>query len=288
MKTENAALLTITIEVIDADGNTRRFRLGEPRSVSREVLFTPGAASSNAFHLPGIHSRTVEFEGQFIGDVNRGGSCNVDLLSYVPHGLTHIETAAHILNADADPPTVKDIPLEHLSGIAYLIDLTHLDAEPGRQIPWKEVESKLKKNALPVSILALKTRASLLPAHYDFSGKDFLSLSPGTAKGIHDYAFFAAGSPPVRQPINCLLLDLPSIDPEADGGKLLAHRYFFGLAKTGYIEEDREKRALVELAWFSDLDEGYYYAAITPPSFQANAVSTGIIFQPLNASHLCG
>ena len=115
MKSKNAALVTTIIEAIDAEGKTRRFRLGEPRSVSREVLFAPGATSSNAFHLPGIHSRTVEFEGQFIGDVNRGGSCNVDLLSYVPHGLTHLETAAHILSGEANPPTVKDIPLEQLS-----------------------------------------------------------------------------------------------------------------------------------------------------------------------------
>lgn len=284
MKPKNTALVTTTIEATDADGKTRRFRLGEPKPVSREVLFTPGTTASNAFHLPGIHSRTVEFEGQFTGDVNRGGSCNVDLLSYVPHGITHLETAAHILSADANPPTVKDIPPGHLSGIAYLMDLTHLEAEPGGQIPWKAIESKLKKNTLPISMLALKTRASFLPAHYDFSGKDFLSLSPEAAKGIHDYAFFTAGSPPVRQPIHCLLLDLPSIDPEADGGKLLAHRNFFGLPMKGHKGEDREKRALAELAWFSDIDEGYYYAAITPPRFQANAVSTGIIFQPLNAS----
>ncbi|NIM14000.1 MAG: hypothetical protein GTO45_18295 [Candidatus Aminicenantes bacterium] len=44
---------------------------------------------------------------------------------------------------------------------------------------------------------------------------------------------------------------------------------------------DNERRALVELAWFSDLEEGYYYVVITPPRFQANAVSTGVVFQPL-------
>lgn len=278
---KDGTFVQLRLEVIDAKGKTVGFRPGEPRSVARDVLFKPESSSANAFHLPKIRSRTVEFEGQFTGDVNRGGSCNVDILSYVPHGLTHIETSAHILSPDSNPPTIKDIPLEHFCGIVYLIDLTHLGTEPGRQIPWKEIEIKLEQNTIPISMLALKTRASLLPSDYDFSGKDFLSLSPEAAKGIHDYSFPGSGSSPVQQPINCLLLDLPSIDPEADGGKLTAHRNFFGLPGTGHSGEDREKRALVELAWFSNLGEGYYYALITPPPFQANAVSTGIVFQPL-------
>ena len=281
MKTKNAALSVSIIEVIDAKGKTVRFRLGEPRSVSREVLFKPEGISVNAFHLPRIRSRTLESEGQFIGDVKRGGSCNVDLLSYVPHGLTHIETSAHILSPDSNPPTIKDIPPGHLCGIVYLIDLTRLGTEPGGQIPGKEIEIKLRQNTIPISMLALKTRASLLPFDYDFSGKDFLSLSPEAAKEIHDYTFSGSGSFSLQQRINCLLLDLPSIDAEADGGKLQAHRNFFGLGGTGHSGEDCEKRALVELAWFSNLNEGYYYGMITPPSFQTHAVSTGIVFRPL-------
>ena len=274
----------LQLNVTGANGKTHRFKLGAPVSVSREVLFAPftsGTKSTNAFHLPVIDSKTLEFAGQFVGDVNRGGSCNVDILSYVPHGLTHLETSAHVLSPDANPPTVKDIPMEHLSGIVYLIDLTHLGAEPGQQVPWKEVEIKLEKNKLPISMLALKTKASLLPADYNFSDKDFLSLAAETAKGIHDYRVSIPGSSLVEYCIRCLILDLPSIDPERDEGKLLAHRQFFGLPLTGHKGMDNERRAIVELAWFGDLEEGYYHVVITPPRFQANAVSTGIVFQPL-------
>lgn len=265
--------IQLQLAITGKDGEVRWFLPGEPQSVAREIYFKGETRSPNAFHLSPITAKTVEFEGQFIGDVRRGGSCNVDTLQYVPHGITHLETSAHILNPDAVPPTVKDIPLENLSGIVYLMDLSHLGTQKGESIPRDVVREKLEKITLPVSMLALKTRASLLPQAYDFSGKDFLSLAPETAKVIHDY----------RSPnrIDCLILDLPSIDPESDGGKLSAHRNFFGLPLPGIEVEDREKRALVELAWFGGLEEGYYYAVITPPRFETHAVSTGIVFRSL-------
>lgn len=258
----------LLIEVLDKRKSIHRFSLANPVKVSRDVLFSPEPKTANAFYLPTANAKTVEFEGQFIGDVNRGGSCNVDVLSYVPHGITHLETSAHVLSPDAHPPTVKDIPPDRLTGLVYLIDLTDLP-EDTKTIPWQAVNEKLEKLEFSIRLLALKTRGSQLPQDYDYSGKDFLALSEQTAKGIHDFG------------IQCLLLDLPSIDPEKDEGKLLAHRAFFGLPSTGIEANDREKRALVELAWFDGLEEGYYYSYITPPSFQANAVTTGIIFHPL-------
>lgn len=284
-KKESKPTMAITdfiLQVTDTNGNVRGFRLGPPKAVSRDVFYTPGsgAKSSNAFHMPLLQAETLEFEGQFVGHVDRGGSCNVDVLSYVPHGLTHLETSAHVLSPDSNPPTVKDIPSYHLQGIVYLIDVSHLEAT-GRAIPWDAVKDKLNANTLPISMVALKTKSSLLPADYDFSSKDFLYVDRETAKGIHDYGAAIPGPHAAEMRINCLILDLPSIDREHDEGKLLAHRAWFGLPQTGHSGTDEEKRALVELAWFSGLEEGYYLTTITPPRFQANAVTTGIFFQPL-------
>lgn len=264
----------LMFKATDAEGKDHWFGLGKPLRVSREVLFRGGTQAPNAFHLTPISSRTVELEGQFTGDVRRGGSCNVDTLCYVPHGLTHLETSAHILNRDTNPPTVKDIPPEKLSGMALLIDLSDMGQDTGKKIAWETVQAKLDRNRLPISMLAIKTASSLLPQDYDFSGKDFLYLAAETAKGIHDYKT-------ADSHIDCLILDLPSIDRESDGGKLLAHRGFFGLPDTGFDAEDLEKRVLVELAMFSGLEEGYYYVVITPPLLETNAVSTGIVFHSL-------
>jgi len=266
--------IDMQLRIRDVGGKTKTFRVGKPRNVSREVLFYPETKSVNGFDLPRIESQPFRYKEQFIGDVNKGGSCNVDILHYVPHGITHIETSAHILTRDKRAVTLKDISPENLCGLIYLADLTHLDSKPGQAITWQHLEPKIDNLTLPISMLALKTRASLLPQDFDFSGEDFLFLHPETARAIHDLA----------PRLNCLILDLPSIDREKDGGRLLAHRHFFGLPETGHQWMDGEKRTLVELAWFSNLREGYYYAVITPPSFQANAVSTGIFFHPLHES----
>jgi kynurenine formamidase len=263
--------IELRLSVKDLNDKTRAFRLTEPAPVSREVDFFPVTKAPNGFSLPRISRKTFVYKDKFIGNVGEGGACNVDILNYVPHGLTHIETSAHILMQDENAVTIKDIPVQNLSGLVYLLDITDIDAEAGRSVRWQDVEAKLKKITLPIRMLALKTQASLQPRDTDFSGKDFLYLSPETAEKLHDF----------KPRINCLLLDLPSIDRESDGGKLAAHRHFFGLPQKGCRWEDKEKRTLVELAWFSDLQEGYYYAFITPQRFQTNAVSTGIVFHPL-------
>lgn len=261
----------LRLSITDLNGKARTFRLTNPRPVSREVHFYPQTKAPNGFFLPRISSTTFVYKDQFTGDVQKGGSCNVDILGCVPHGLTHIETSAHILVQDEHAVTIKDIPVQNLSGPVYVIDVSSLDAGAGTALQWQHIEKKLKNISLPVSMLAIKTKASLLPQDTDFSGKDFLYLGPDTARQLHDF----------KPQIKCLLLDLPSIDREHDGGKLSAHRNFFGLPEKGHRHEDKEKRTLVELAWFSGLEEGYYYAFITPQRFQTNAVSTGIVFYSL-------
>jgi hypothetical protein len=183
------------------DGRERRFQLGPPVEAGRPVRLAPPEAS-NAFALPPLRAEAHEVPGWFVGDVRRGGSCNVEVLHCAAHGLTHLETAAHLLAPDGAPPTVADLPAERLAGLM-------------------------------------------------------------------------------------LLVDLPSLDPERDSGRLLAHRAYFGLPETGCRGADPEARAVVELAWFGGLPAGYYHAVICPPRFALPAVPTGLLLYPLTPSSSC-
>ncbi len=263
------------IELTDKSGEARSYRLNEPVSVDRRVLFTPEIKAANSFHITLPSRKTYEVPGQFTGNVDRGGVCNVEIISSAAHNTTHIETSAHILSYDTDPMTIDQIPVKNLSGLLYLIDLSSISAEPGKAVEWIDIERKLLQIELPVSMLAIKTQGSVLPEDYDFSGKDFIYLAPEAAKAINDFRI-------MEKRIDCLLLDLPSIDRENDEGKLLAHRYYFGLPESGHTGTGTEKRTLIELAYFSGLEEGYYYAAITPPRFQTNAMTTGIFLWKLD------
>jgi arylformamidase len=256
------------------DGRERRFQLGPPVEAGRPVRLAPPEAS-NAFALPPLRAEAHEVPGWFVGDVRRGGSCNVEVLHCAAHGLTHLETAAHLLAPDGAPPTVADLPAERLAGLMLLVDLSDLDAPPGARIPPQPVRTALDTCELPVGMLGLKTRASALPPATDFTGTDFLALAPETAEAIR-----AAG-------IRTLVVDLPSLDPERDSGRLLAHRAYFGLPETGCRGADPEARAVVELAWFGGLPAGSYHAVICPPRFALPAVPTGLLLYPLTPSSSC-
>jgi len=237
-------------------------------SVSRNIHFDQ-ENSPGAFFLNRAISQTVEFEQVFVGDVDRGGSCNVDYLTFCPHNITHIETSAHILSGECQPPTVADINPNHLTGTAFLIDLSDLDTVHNGQITVENIHPILDTLSHPIQVIGIKTPSSNLNEHFDFSGKGFLSLHPETAKYLHKFQKNG-------REIKCLILDLPSIDQEVDEGKLLAHRAWFGLPETGIVAHDTIKNTLIELAYFHGLAAGYYDVHISPPKFQSDAAPVGI------------
>ncbi|MDH5404684.1 MAG: cyclase family protein [Candidatus Heimdallarchaeota archaeon] len=240
------------------------YTLGSPISASREVQFNPTPKSSGAFYLPPFQISTFEVKNIFVGDILRGGSCNVTIHNYSPHNLTHLETSLHIV--DNGIP-VSAIPNKHLNGILYLIDLTKTYDQDDECIKWDDISEQITNLHPSVTFIALKTYSSTLDQFHDFSGEDPLFLDPFAAKMIHDLK---------NNKINGLILDLPSIDKETDGGKLLAHRNFLGLPREGIKSTVEEFRFIVELAYFENLQQGYYYLNITPPKIDDNACITDI------------
>ena len=256
----NNPVLTVTY-------HGKQYQLADPVYTSRSVKFRPETQNSNAYKLNDVKNR-LSYTAE------ASGCCNVNVLEYCPHKITHLETAAHVMALKSNPPTAMDIPEKHLHGVAYLMDFSDLQQTQGTVISEKQIREKLQAIEIPVSLLAIKTPSSGLPEHYDFSGEDFLALSEGAAQTIHDFKAHSS-------PVNCLIVDLPSVDPEHDDGKLLAHRAYFGLPREGFSGKTSEKRALVELAWMPGLEAGYYYVTVAPARFQANAVHTQVVFRKM-------
>ncbi len=242
-------------------------------NVSRTI--DPNTSSSGAFYLDQPSAETVEFPGQFIGDVDRGGSCNVSYLTFCPHNVTHIETSAHVLSPECSPPTVADLENAALIGRVFLIDLSYLDTSYNAKIDMEHVKPHLDTLTQQINFVAIKTKSSDLPETFDFSGRGFMALSQKAGQYLHD--FKSQG-----HPMAGLVLDLPSIDQESDEGKLLAHRAWFGLPMTGHVADDQEKRSLVELAYFNKLTQGYYNIHISPPNFRTDAAAVGVHLQKID------
>ncbi len=236
------------------------FELEEFVNVGRVVS---NGSGPNCFYLPRLGISPVEI-GEFVGSVARGGSCNVDMLNLTPHNVTHLETSAHILHNGG--VAVSSLDLNCFHGLCYLVDLS--TGESKGLIEEDSVMTKLRNLELPIQILAIKTPASILPSSYDFSGMDFLALSPALASAVSQ--FEENGSE-----IQTLILDLPSVDMENDA-ELTAHRRFLQIPDGVSEYEDKLGRAVVELAYFGDLKEGYYYCSITPPRIESNAVPVSV------------
>lgn len=75
--------------------------------------------------------------------------------------------------------------------------------------------------------------------------------------------------------IDLLILDLPSMDKETDN-TLSSHKIFFGSD-----QNVNTQKTIIELAYFQNLEEGYYYYVLTPPILQTDATITDIWFYPL-------
>ncbi len=201
-------------------------------------------------------------------------------------GMTTIKTAAYILNPGTASPSLKHTPAKNLCGIVYLMDLSDLPIQKGGTIPKEALQKKLEAVNMPITMLALRTRASDMPPDYGFTAKNFMALAPETAQLIHDYkAKKNHQQKPSR--IFTLLLDLPAIDRD-DAAESTdstethpAGRRFFGLAADGE-KKIRPRRLLVESAYFAGLPEGYYYASIIPTAMDTASAGVGIFFHPLS------
>ena len=144
-------------------------------NVSRTIM--PDLQSSGAFYLDPPSSITVEFPGQFIGDVDRGGSCNVQYLTFCPHNITHVETSAHVLSPSSNPPTVADLDNRALIGKGFLIDLSFLDTAFNAKILPRHIMPILDTLTHSIDFIIIKTRSSDLPEDFDFSGHGFMALT---------------------------------------------------------------------------------------------------------------
>ncbi|MHA1983651.1 MAG: hypothetical protein ACW967_04790 [Candidatus Hodarchaeales archaeon] len=261
----------LEIKIALNERSVKTFILNKPTSASRKILLKENYNSSGAFNLPKFESKPFTHESGFIGDISRGGSCNVNIISFSPHNLTHIETSSHITNDSEKIVTIKDLEPETTNGLVYLIDCSSEKAIENNCISWDFLREKFLSLDVIPSIIALKTRSSSLPEHYDFSGKSFISLGQNVSMNIQKEF----------PEIQVIILDLPSADNE-DDTQLKGHKEFFLTTKhTGGTYKPLQK-AIVELAHFGQLEESYYYCMMSPAKIETDAIITDIIFWTLN------
>ena len=230
-------------------------------------------AQPSHFGAPRAQARPLEVGG-FVGNTTRGGSCNCELVSLVPHcNGTHTECVGHVT---ADPVSVAGFARDALLPTLVLSVPTYGPeqcAESANPLPMADdrlVSARALKEALgrcshaPQSAVVIRT----LPNDPHKRTRDY---GRGETPA---YLSLDAVDLLVEWGVRHLLVDLPSLDRAHDEGRLAGHRRFWGLPERGISAGDasRGDATITEMIFVPDeVEDGLYALSLQVAPFVADA-----------------
>lgn len=269
---------------------TARFEIGgrllsadfaRPLSIAIPLEF--GGPQPSCFDAPPATARPF-LAGPFVGDMRAGGSCNCELVTLAPHcNGTHTECVGHVTE---ERVAVTDCVK---GGVVFALVVSIA--------PVAAASTEEGSDPVPAEGDLLITAAALQAATARHVGPDPRALVIRTLQGGADgplQSYRAAAPPPylsrqaaawlVDRGIEHVVLDLPSADRTDDGGRLTAHRIFFGLpaGSRRAAEARRPQSSITELAWVpAGIADGYYLLDLQIPAFQADAAPSRPLLYPV-------
>jgi kynurenine formamidase len=266
----------------EAGGRRLRVDFGKPVSLAIPLDFA--GAQPSCFGAPRAAARPLA-AGDFVGDTRTGGSCNCEVLTLAPHcNGTHTECVGHVTD---DRVAVAD---RVTGGVALARVVTVAPAAAG--------DTSEDSDPAPRPGDRLVTAASLRGALGREDGPAATALVVRTQAGGDPHRAYLGPSPApyltrqaaaflVDAGIETLVLDLPSADRAEDGGRLTAHRIFFGLPPGSRRAGDalRPRASITEFAWVPpDLADGLYLLDLQLPAFRSDAAPSRPLLYPVVAA----
>jgi kynurenine formamidase len=269
----------MTVMRFEADGRPFSVDFGKPACIAIPLDFA--GPQPAAFGAPRAEARALRHDG-FVGDTRAGGSCNCELLTLAPHcNGTHTECVGHV--TDARVAVHECLP----GGVQLALVVTVVPV--AAQIAGEDSDPRPAPGDLLVSAASLERAASRHAA------RRHTALVVRTATGGRPHRDYAGPSPApylsrqaadwlVTRGIEALVLDLPSADRADDGGRLTAHRIFFGLppGSRDLAAARRPQATITELAWIgSELADGWYLLDLQIPPFVTDAAPSRPLLYPV-------
>ena len=232
----------------------KNYKVDLSKPIDISIPLFAGKKNVNAFHIPDVVIEPFQI-GDFIGAVNKGGSCNVNNIAFNPHGNgTHTECVGHI--------SKKFISLNQcLTEFFFIAKL--ITVKPEKQGDDLVItRSQIEKCFIPNS--GFRTPDSLIIRTLPNSKSRLTRKYSGTNPAYldKDAAHFIR-----ERGIQHLLLDLPSVDKEMDDGKLSAHHAFWN-----YPKKTRMNATITELVYVPEkIKDGNYLLNLMIASFENDA-----------------
>ena len=237
--------------------------LSKPLDIS--IPLTNTDANPIAWYLEKPIMEPVVF-GDWIGKISEGSSTNFNNISFNPHGHgTHTECLGHITKEFYSINTC----LKQFFFFAKLISVQPELQHDDLVISKIQIENAL--NGSSPEALVIRTA----PNNSDKLSKKYSNTNPPYLS--EDAAIFIR-----ENGIQHLLIDLPSVDKEEDGGELLAHKAFWNVKNVNELNSDaRLDCTITEMIFVSNqILDGSYILNLQIASFENDASpSKPILYQ---------
>ncbi|MEY2650656.1 MAG: hypothetical protein RL608_1330 [Bacteroidota bacterium] len=213
-----------------------------------------------AWYIDGPRREAVRM-GDWVGDVAQGGSVNFFDVHFNPHAHgTHTESVGHVVRESVHAVQLGISPWMRARVVRIPMErLLTLDQLKGSAAAETDYDA-----------LVLSTQQGDLTQR-DWRQTDPPAVEPAALAWLADRG------------VRHLLIDLPSVDPEEDGGALAAHRAFWGLPAGSTRREDARhpKASITELIHVpSECPEGRFMLNLSLAPMHGDAVPSRPILFP--------
>jgi len=238
----------------------RRFSANLSKPIDLSIPLRDGAENPNCFWAPMPEFSPVR-AGDFVGSTAEGGVVNFFNVRLNPHGNgTHTECVGHIAR---ERFVLRECLLEsHF--LTKIVSLYPRRTEEGDRVIFRDqMEEIFSENEAEALIIRTLPNDDLkLRQNYSGSNPPYLH---------HEAVEFL-----VKCGVQHLLLDLPSVDREEDGGQLLAHRAFWQ-----YPHATRSQATITEMVFVPNtVRDGLYLLNLQTTSLDLDASpSKPVVFE---------
>jgi kynurenine formamidase len=190
----------------------REFRIDLFKPIDISMPLSTDEKATSAWYVAPMKLEPVVM-GNWVGDVNQGGSVNFRTVTFNPHGNgTHTECVGHISKEFYS----INRTLERFFFVAELVTILPFEEKNGDfVITRKQLEEQLADTIKPEALVIRTLGNGLAKLHTNYSNTN----PPYITKDAISYLN--------ERGIQHLLIDMPSVDREQDGGKLEAHHEFW-------------------------------------------------------------
>lgn len=233
---------------IEHTDTTYQIDLADPLDIS--IPLRGGVQNVNAWGLG--HPQIIPHsEGNFIGKVSEGASVNFNDIQFNPHAHgTHTECVGHITEEFHS----IDQNLDRFFFLAELVSVTPELQNDDWVISRHILERALQDNKPTALVIrTLPNDRKKLSRRYSDTNPPYL---------LEEAVLFL-----VEIGVEHLLIDLPSVDREKDGGKLWAHKAFWD-----FDGQLRKSATITELIYVPDgIEDGPYFLNLQVAAFENDA-----------------